>query len=429
MTTDWHKPQPRSPRNACPPARCSAVRWSRVISPTMAAVSIGSPPRSSIRANASRSSAVDTSPAAPSANSGGRLHCPSGGSQTVSPSGVGMYAVGSRSTSEVKNAVSRIPSGSRTRLRSASAYDVPAARAQSTLSTCAPVLYSQRSPGWAISGREPRPAIHVSGSGMASGVGGPIVQRPVAAAATGQGSGDMNIPTSIPKPNVNVSRSRTVMARLAGTVSSSGPSICRSTRGFASSGSKRSTGSSSASSPSRASASVAAPVIGLVVDAILNSESRCTAGPPIDNEPKVSTCTWSPWATNATNPGTLSSPMYDAATALNFANPSAVNPPDTRTRSSPPLDRHMCTTYEQARTHRGQPATDSVEARVRGGDEGARRLVRKNAAGRSTQIQVSLAIPRGLRGLDDADLLHTSTSAWPLTCARTDPKRDTSPRQ
>jgi hypothetical protein len=48
---------------------------------------------------------------------------------------------------------------------------------------------------------------------------------------------------TLPKPSRNVSRSRVVMGRLAGTVSSSGPSIRVRTFRFASSGKSRSTGS------------------------------------------------------------------------------------------------------------------------------------------------------------------------------------------
>jgi hypothetical protein len=44
----------------------------------------------------------------------------------------------------------------------------------------------------------------------------------------------------MPNPKVNVSKSRTVIGRAAGTVSSSGPSIRRSTRRSSSSGSSRS---------------------------------------------------------------------------------------------------------------------------------------------------------------------------------------------
>ena len=66
------------------------------------------------------------------------------------------------------------------------------------------------------------------------------------------------------------------------------------TRRPASSGSSRSTGSSSPIRPSSITASVAAAVIGLVVEAIRNSESRSTGAPPTASVPSASTCTSSP---------------------------------------------------------------------------------------------------------------------------------------
>ncbi len=71
----------------------------------------------------------------------------------------------------------------------------------------------------------------------------------------------------------------------AGTVSSTGPSGARSTRGAASSGSSRATGSSSASRPSSTSRSVAAPVIGLVIEEMRKTLSRRTGAPPTLSEP------------------------------------------------------------------------------------------------------------------------------------------------
>jgi hypothetical protein len=95
----------------------------------------------------------------------------------------------------------------------------------------------------------------------------------------------------MPNPKVKVSRSRTVIARPAGTVSSSGPSIRRSTRRPDSSGSSRSTGSSSVISPSATSARVAAAVIGLVVEEMRKMESLAVGAPPIVSSPSASTCT------------------------------------------------------------------------------------------------------------------------------------------
>ncbi len=263
-----------------------------------------------MRENANRSSAVETMPHAPSPNAGGRLHCPSGSSHTTSPSGFATYAVASRSVSDVQSAVFRILSGSNSRVRSTSPNGWPVARASRTPSTDAPVLYIHRSPGWASSGSDPRPAIHVSGSGCTSGRPGPIVDSLSSslAATTGHGLLPPNISGTIPNPNVNVSRSRVVIERSAGTVSSSGPSIRFNTRRPASSGSRRSTGSSSPTSPSSITASVAAAVIGLVVEAIRNSESRCTGAPPTVRLPNASTYTSCPDATSTTKPGTRESP-------------------------------------------------------------------------------------------------------------------------
>ena len=117
-----------------------------------------------------------------------------------------------------------------------------------------------------------------------------------------------------------------VIARAAGTVSSSGPSIRRSTLRPASSGSSRSTGSSSPISPSAATASVAAAVMGLVVEAIRKIESRATGGPPTASLPSASTCTWPPRATSATRPGTRSSPTWRSAAACSPFSPAAVSP-------------------------------------------------------------------------------------------------------
>ena len=78
----------------------------------------------------------------------------------------------------------------------------------------------------------------------------------------------------IPSPQRKVSRSSTVIGRLAGTVSSSPASIRRSTRRLASSGSSRSTGSSSLNLPSSTSIITAAAVIALVIEAMRKIVSR-----------------------------------------------------------------------------------------------------------------------------------------------------------
>ena len=61
---------------------------------------------------------------------------------------------------------------------------------------------------------------------------------------------------------------------LAGVVRESEPPGSRSTRGFASSGSQRSTGSFRRSLPCSTSISTATLVIGFVIDAMRNSVSR-----------------------------------------------------------------------------------------------------------------------------------------------------------
>jgi hypothetical protein len=148
--------------------------------------------------------------------------------------------------------------------------------------------------------------------------------RSSAAATTGHGVGDANIAIVMPKPNVNVSRSRAVIERAAGTVSSSGPSMRRSTLRLASSGSSRSTGSSRSIRPSPAIASVAAAVIGLLVEAIRKIESCVTGAPPIARLPSASTWTSSPHATSATSPGMSVSPTCSAAASWSRARPVLV---------------------------------------------------------------------------------------------------------
>ena len=119
----------------------------------------------------------------------------------------------------------------------------------------------------------------------------------------GHGSAAMNIAPCIPNPHVNVSRSRTVIGRRAGTVSVRGPSGRDSTRRSASSGSRSSTAPFNSSRPSSNSESTAAAVIGFVFDEIRNSVSRRIGGPPTAVPPAVTTCTVSPRATAATTPG------------------------------------------------------------------------------------------------------------------------------
>src|SRR5438093_66458 len=100
-----------------------------------------------------------------------------------------------------------------------------------------------------MSGSVPRRRIHSSGVCGTGGVGGPspYTCRSVAACWIGNTSLPNSRLKSMPKPQVKVSRSRTVMGRFAGTLSSRGPSGRARTLRPASSGRSRSTGSSSRS--------------------------------------------------------------------------------------------------------------------------------------------------------------------------------------
>ncbi len=289
----------KNPGPSPPCAFCPSVSWSVAHrAAPKPRRQHGAPPASSIRANASRSSAVRHEPAR--AVGERRRAAPRAVGLVPRDQALGLHGDRRWRDGPCRVSRTRCPASPAARTGAApstSSNGSPAARATSTPSTDAPVLYSHRSPGWASSGSDPRPAIHVSGSGWQVGVGradrrqvellGGGDDRPRRAAAA-------NISLTIPKPNVNVSRSRVVIARSAGTVSSSGPSIRVRTRRSASSGSSRSTGSSSPISPSSITASVAAAVIGLVVDAIRNSESRWTGAPPIASVPSASTRTSSP---------------------------------------------------------------------------------------------------------------------------------------
>src|SRR2546421_8543715 len=79
-----------------------------------------------------------------------------------------------------------------------------------------------------------------------------------------------------------VSRSRTVIGRFAGTVSSSGPSSRFNTLRSASSGSQRSTGSSSRSLHSSTRIIVATAMIGLVIEEMRKMVSRRMGGASAD---------------------------------------------------------------------------------------------------------------------------------------------------
>ena len=112
------------------------------------------------------------------------------------------------------------------------------------------------------------------------------------------------IAITLPKPMHEVNRSRTVMARCAGTVSSSCEAIDRRTRRLASSGNQGSIESSSRSLHSSTRIIAATAVTGLVNEASRNSVSRCMGADwPIDSVSIVSKCTSSWQLTRATSPG------------------------------------------------------------------------------------------------------------------------------
>jgi hypothetical protein len=129
-----------------------------------------------------------------------------------------------------------------------------------------------------------------------------------------------------PEAEGELNTSRTMTSRRAATVSSRGRLSAEGPAGTPVSGNNLLTGSSSGRSPSSASAIVTAAVMGLVVDAIRNSESRCTGRPSIDTEPSISTWTSSSEATSATSPGTRSGPTCDAAASPNTFSASSDNP-------------------------------------------------------------------------------------------------------
>src|SRR6266446_4585828 len=110
---------------------------------------------------------------------------------------------------------------------------------------------------------------------------------------------------TMPKPMRNVSKSRKVIDRFAGSVSSIGPSSRFNTRRSASSGKSRSTGSSSRSLHSSTRIIAAAAVIGLVIEAMRKIVSRSTGSPsPSVFMPSASTCTSPCRLTSATRHGT-----------------------------------------------------------------------------------------------------------------------------
>ena len=175
----------------------------------------------------------------------------------------------------------------------------PPARATSTPRMSNAVLYVKPSPGWWSSGIPPRIAIHSSGGGTRCGCGGPCRSRSTRSWATGAEKSDGK-----PCPFVDVSRCRSVIGRLAGTVSSTGPVIERTTTGAASSGNSSPTGWSSSRVPSATNVRASAATIGLVIEAMRNSASSAIGRPSTAASPSTTTSSWSPRPTAATSPGT-----------------------------------------------------------------------------------------------------------------------------
>src|SRR5665647_142407 len=219
-----------------------------------------------------------------------------------------------------------MPSGPKTRSRTNASNGRPAARAIKTPSTSDPVLYIHRSPGWCMSGSVPRRRIHSSGAGGADGLGGPWPSdRSLIAFWMGYVSGGA---MTMPKPIVKAKRSRTVIGRIAGTVSWSGPSSRFRTLRSASSGSSRSTGSSRRSLHSSTRIIAAAAVTGLVIDEMRKIVSRRIGSlPPTAVVPIASTCTSPRRLTSVTRPGAWPPSTCPATTSCMRPSRASDNPP------------------------------------------------------------------------------------------------------
>ena len=166
------------------------------------------------------------------------------------------YAVANRAmlSRRTLKAVSFMPSGPQIRSDRAAPKDMSVARAMSTPVTLAAVSYIQRSPGWYTSGSMPSRRIQ-----------SPVEGGPSASSASAIGTVPGSAMTT-PVPRVQVSRSRSVIARLAGTVFSSGPFGSTSTAISASSGRRSSTGSSRRRVQSSTSVIAHAATIGFVIE-------------------------------------------------------------------------------------------------------------------------------------------------------------------
>ncbi len=132
---------------------------------------------------------------------------------------------------------------------------------------------------------------------------------------------------SMPIPHVEVSRSRTVIGRRAGTVSSNGPSTRVSTCRSTSSGSHSCTGSSSRSLHSSSKAIVAAIATGLDVDAIRKMVSRRIGAPPVvTHAPERFDVHLTAPADQGDQPGDLPDSTCRASTPRNLRRPASVKP-------------------------------------------------------------------------------------------------------
>src|ERR1700722_15814453 len=211
------------------------------------------------------------------------------------------------------NPVSAMPSGSKIRSARKSGSDCPPARGISTPCNVRAGSDSHASPGWYSSGTRASSAIHTSGGGKPA-TSGPSRCTGNRAWTAGSVKSDAK-----PYPAREVSRSKTVIGRAAGTTSSTGLAGVRTTIGSASSGSHRATGSSSAIRPSWTRVRTAAATMGLVIEAKRKMASRVIAPPPTAAEPTTATSVRSPPAITATAPGSDPSATKLASTPCRSA--------------------------------------------------------------------------------------------------------------
>ena len=145
----------------------------------------------------------------------------------------------------------------------------------------------------------------------------------------GTDPGGPNMPCPNPIPSWNVSRSRSVIGRSAGTVSSSGPSTWVSTRREASSGRNSSTGSSSRSAHSSTRMSAATAATGFDIEAMRKIVSG-SAPPAVSrcvSPSRDSSATASPASPRSTDPASRSATRR----SRDFENPP-IDAPTSRCR-------------------------------------------------------------------------------------------------